>query len=118
VPPGLAGVIMTLRHRLGTATVDIVGPAGVVLVTHRLAAPGTGAMVRTEAHREALEKVVLGQFTTARPCDRKANRPPGQAALAERARLLGAAGADPAVDLEGMAEVIRLAFPGATEVSA
>jgi transposase len=118
VPPGLGGVIMTLRHRLGTATLDIVSPAGVVLVTHRLAAPGAGAVVRTEAHREALEKVVLGQFSTARPCDRKANRPPGQAALAERARLLGAAGAEPAVDLEGMAEVIRLAFPGASEVSA
>lgn len=118
VPPGLAGVIMTLRHRLGTATLDVVTPAGVVLVAHRLAAPGAGAVVRTEAHRQALEKVVLGQFSTARPCDRKANRPPGQAALAERARLLGAAGADPAVDLEGMAEVIRLAVPGATEVSA
>jgi len=118
VPPGLAGVAMTLRHRLGTATVDVVSPAGIVLVTHRLAAPGAGAMVRTEAHREALETVVLGQFSTARPCDRKANRPPGQAALAERARLLGAAGSEPAVDLENMAEVIRLAFPGATEVSA
>ena len=118
VPPGLAGVTMTLRQRLGTATLDVVSPAGVVLVTHHLAVPGTGVVVRTEAHREALEKVVLGQFTTARPSDHKANRPPGQAALAERARLLGAAGAEPAVDLEGMAEVISLAFPGATEVSA
>ncbi len=118
VAPGLAGVIMTLRHRLGTATVDVVSPAGIVLVTHTLAPPGSGAMVRTPAHREALEKVVLGQFTTARPCDRKANRPPGAAALAERARLLGPAGADPTVDLEGMAEIIRLAFPGATEVTA
>ena len=60
--------------------------------------------------------MVLGAFSTARPCDRKANRPPGAAALAERARLLGPAGAEPAVDLERMAEVIRLAFPGATVV--
>ncbi|HVM15326.1 MAG TPA: hypothetical protein VM287_13495 [Egibacteraceae bacterium] len=118
VPPGLAGTTMTLRHRLGTTSLDVATPAGVVLVTHRLAAAGAGALVRTDAHREALEKVVLGQFTTARPCDRKANRPPGTAALAERARLLGAAGAEPAVDLEGLAEVVRLAFPGATEVSA
>lgn len=117
VPPGLAGVTMTLRHRLGTTTVDVVSPAGIVLVAHALAAPGAGAMVRTPAHREALEKVVLGQFTTARPCDRKANRPPGAAALAERAKLLGPAGAEPSVDLEQMAEVIRLAFPGATDVS-
>lgn len=116
VAPGLAGVTMTLRHRLGTTTLDVVSPAGTVLVTHQLAAPGSGAMVRTAAHREALEKVVLGAFSVARPCDRKANRPPGSAALAERARLLGPAGAEPSVDLEGLAEVIALAFPGSTEV--
>jgi transposase len=117
VPPGLAGVTMTLRHRLGTTSLDVVSPTRIVLVTHELAPPGAGAMVRTPAHREALEKVVLGQFTTARPCDRKVNRPPGAAALVERARLLGPAGATPTVDLEQMAEVIRLAFPGATDVS-
>ena len=117
VAPGLAGVTMTLRHRLGTTTLDVVSPAGMVLVTHQLTAPGSGAMVRTAAHREALETVVLGAFSVARPCDRKANRPPGAAALAERARLLGPAGAEPTVDLENLAEVIRLAFPGAEEVT-
>ena len=118
VLPGLAGTTMALRHRLGTSTLEVVSPAGALLVTHDLAPAGAGAMVRTPAHREALEKVVLGAFGTARPCDRKANRPPGAMALAERARLLGPAGASPAVDLEAMAEVVRLAFPGATEVSA
>jgi transposase len=117
VPPGLAGVTMTLRHRLGTTTVDVVSPARIVLVTHTLAAPGSGLMVRTAAHREALEKVVLGQFTNARPCDRKANRPPSSAALAERARLLGAWAAEPTVDLEQMAEIIRLACPGTAELT-
>jgi len=117
VTPGLGGVELAVRHRLGTTTLDIVGPAGVVMVTHRLAAAGAGAMVRTPEHRVALEAVVLGQFSTARPCDRKANKPPGAAALAERARLMGTAGADPTVDLDGMAEVIRLAFPGTTEVT-
>ena len=91
VPPGLAGVTMTLRQRLGTTTVDVVSPAGIVLVTHQLAPAGSGTMVRTPAHREALEKVVLGQFTTARPCDRKANRAAGcggagRASQAPRAR--------------------------------
>ncbi len=117
VPPGLAGVTMTLRQRLGTDTVDVVSPAGVVLVTHRLGSPGAGMMVRTPAHREALEKVILGQFTTKRPCDRKENRPPGADALAERAKLLGAEGAEPSVDLNNMAEIIRLAFPSTTDVS-
>jgi hypothetical protein len=74
--------------------------------------------VRTAEHRAALEAVVLGQFSTARPCDRKANKPPGQAALSERARLLGNAGAEPSVDLDAIAEVIALAFPGTTQVPA
>ena len=93
-------------------------PAGVLVVIHRLAPVGAGAIIRTPAHREALEKVVLGQFSSARPCDRKENRPPGPAATAERARLLGAGGADPSIDLAAMAEVVRLAFPGTTDVSA
>ena len=115
--PGLGGLDVTLRHRLGTATVEIVSLAGQQLVSHRLAAAGAGSMVRTPEHRAALEAVVLSQFTTARPCDRKANRPPGVAALAERAKLLGSAGAEPTVDLAAMAEVIRLAFPGTTDVT-
>ncbi len=117
VNPGIGGVELTLRHRLGTATLEIVTPAGVVLVAHRLAPPGAGSMVRTPEHRAALEAVVLSQFSTARPCDRKANRPPGAAALAERARLLGSAGVEPSVDLDEMAEVIRLAFPATTGAS-
>jgi hypothetical protein len=115
VPPGLSGTVMTLRQRLGTTTLDVVAPSGVLLVTHQLAPRGAGAMVRTPAHRETLEKAVLSQFTSARPCDRKENRPPGAAALAERAKLMGQAGNEPTVDLEKMAEVIRLA--GNKEVS-
>jgi hypothetical protein len=117
VNPGLGGVGLTVRHRLGTATVEIFSPAGLMMVSHRLAPPGAGSIVRTSEHREALEKVVLGQFSVARPCDRKANKPPGSAALAERARLLGAGGVEPTVDLDRIAEVIRLAFPGSTDAS-
>jgi len=80
--------------------------------------PGAGSTVSTPAHRAALEAVVLSQFSAARPCDRKANRPPVQAALTERAALLGAEGLEPAVDLEQLAEVIRLAFPTAAPAAA
>jgi hypothetical protein len=114
----MTGTQLVLRHALGTPTLEIFSPAGVMLVSHRLAPPGAGSMVRTAAHAAGLEKVVLGQFCTARPCERKANRPPGEAALAERAKLMGPQGAEPSIDLGGMAEVIRLAFPGATEPSA
>lgn len=73
--------------------------------------------MRTPGHRAALESAVLAQFSTDRPCDRKANRPPGVAALAERARLLGPGGAEPSVDLDQLAEIVRLAFPGARDTS-
>ena len=69
--------------------------------------------MRTLEHKQALEKVVLGQFSPKKPCDRKENRPPGAAALAERAKLLGPAGAEPKVDLDELAKVIYAAFPGA-----
>jgi Mu transposase, C-terminal domain len=118
VTPGLGGAELTLRHRLGTGTVEIFTPGGTLMVTHRLAPPGAGAMVRTPAHRAALEAVVLSQFPAARPCDRKANRPPGQAALTERAALMGAEGLEPSVDLDQLAEVVRLAFPPAAPATA
>ena len=50
---------------------------------------------------------MLSAFTTARPCDRKANRPPGAAALAEAARLLGPEGRDVVVDLARYAELVE-----------
>jgi hypothetical protein len=117
VAPGLQGATMTLRHRLGTSTLEIYSRAGALLVTHELAPAGSGEMVRTPEHKQALEKVVLGQFSSKKPCDRKENRPPGAAALAERAQLLGPAGAEPKVDLDELAEVIYAAFPGAQEVA-
>ena len=113
----MSGAVLTLRHRLGTATLEVFTPAGALLVAHRLAPAGAGAVVRTPSHRAALEAAVLSQFSSDRPCDRKVNRPPGTAALAERARLLGGAGVEPVADLAGMAEVIRLAFPGTTDVT-
>jgi len=114
VNPGLGGSELTVRHRLGTTTIEIFTPAGLLLVAHRLAPPGAGMMVRTPAHKAALENAVLSQFSTARPCDRKANKPPGGAALAERAKLLGSAGVEPAVDLAALADIVQRAFPGAT----
>ncbi len=114
VAPGMGGSEVTLRHRLGTASLEIFSPAGTQLVSHRLAPTGAGKMVRTEAHRAALEAVVLSQFSTDRPCDRKANKPPGKAALVERERLVGRSSPEPSVDLDAMAEIISLAFGGET----
>jgi transposase len=106
VAPGLGGSELTLRHRLGSATIEVHAPSGALLVSHRLAPPGAAMVVRTPAHHKALETVVLSQFSTERPCDRKANRPPGAAALAEAARLLGPEGRDVIVDLSRYAELV------------
>jgi transposase len=105
VPPGLAGTTLELRHRLTSATVEIVAPSGAALAQHRLAPPGAGTLVRSREHHAALEATVLSAFTTRRPCDRKSNRPPGPGALIEAARLLGAEGREPVVDLARYAEV-------------
>jgi DNA replication protein DnaC len=51
VPPGLGETVLTLRHRLGTASLEIFSPSGTELVSHRLARRGAGAVIRTEAHR-------------------------------------------------------------------
>jgi len=105
VPPGLTDSTMAVRHRLGSATVEIVSPTGAVLVSHRLAPAGAGTIVRSVEHHAALEKAVLSAFTTQRPCDRKANRPPGADAVAAAAKLLGAEGRSVVVDLATYAEL-------------
>jgi transposase len=105
VPPGLTDVDLSLRHRLGSATVEIHSPVGGLLAAHRLAPPGAGSIVRSVEHHRALERVVLSAFTTERPCDRKANRPPGPEALVAAAALLGNEGRPVAVDLAAYAEL-------------
>ena len=105
VPPGLSGSELTLCHRLGTATVQVHSTAGVMLVSHRLAPAGAGTIVRTAAHRAELERVVLSAFTTGRPCDRKANHPPGAGARAEATKLLAGLGPEVLVDLARYADL-------------
>ncbi len=88
VPPGLIGTQVTVRHRLGTAGIEIVSATGILLASHYRETPGGGYVVRDPAHKSALEHVVLAAFTTDPPCRRKANRPPGDGARAEAAKLL------------------------------
>ena len=49
--PGHTGLEMTLRHRLGTGSVEIFSPAGLQLVSHTLAPPGCGASPRASRAR-------------------------------------------------------------------
>jgi hypothetical protein len=107
VAPGLMGVTVLVRQRLGTPTLSIVGPTGSTLATHRVAPAGAGTLVRSAEHHAALEKSVLSAFSTRRPCEKKSNRPPGPEALAEAARLLGDEGGDVVVDLARYAELVE-----------
>jgi transposase len=92
VPPGLGGAEVTVTHRLGSPALAIATASGAVIACHRRAPDGAGALVRDSGHVTALEKAVLASFSAAPPCRRKQRRPPSAAALAEAARLRGAAG--------------------------
>lgn len=105
VPPGFIGAEVTVRHRLGSRAVEVVSRSGLVIAKHPLQPRGAGALMRTDEHRHALEEVVLSAFTTAPRCKRKANRPPGDEALAEAARLRGAQDRDVVVDLTRYADL-------------
>lgn len=99
VPPGLVGGHVQVCWRLGAETFTI-SAAGVVVATHRHASRGAQRTVRLPEHTAALENVVLDAFSSERPCKRKVNRPPSDAALAMAAELLGDRGADPVIDLD------------------
>jgi transposase len=106
-PPGLIGAEVRVRHRLGTNGVEILSAAGTPIASHRREAPGMGYVLRAPEHDAALQTEVLGAFTTAPPCRRKANRPPSAAARGEAAKLLGATSDDVVVDLARYAELVE-----------
>jgi hypothetical protein len=99
VPPGLVGGHVQVRWRHGTDTARF-HAGGHLVVEHRLAPRGAQRTVRLPEHTAALENVVLAQFSDARPCRRKVNRPPSDAALRLAAELIGDRGADPVIDLD------------------
>jgi len=107
VGPELAGQTVTLRARLGELHVEILAPSGAAVARHRRAPSGADQIVRSSEHAIALERVVLNEFTSAKACPRKPNRPPGDAALAEAARLRGHDGAATVVDLATYAEIAK-----------
>jgi len=61
VPPGLSGSVLLVRQRIGSPTADVVAASGAILVTHRLAPDGSGALV--------------GPSSTARPSSGRCSRP-------------------------------------------
>lgn len=109
VGPGHIGQAVTVCARLGELHLEILSPAGRRIARHRRAPAGAGQLLQSTGHARLLESAVLDAFTTDRACRRKANRPPGTAALAEAARLRGHDPAGVVVDLEDYARIARVA---------
>ena len=100
LPPSVIGTEVSVRWRLGDTSFDVISASGRLVATHRKAPRGQGRVVRLPDHTEALEKVVLASFSTARPCKPKPNRPPSAAALAIAADIGSVvAETDPVIDL-------------------
>ncbi len=114
VPPGHGGQRVTVRHRLGAGTVDVVTAAGTVLARHRREPDHAGAVVRDSGHVAALEKKVMAARGEAgRPCRRKERRPPPAAALSEAAAIRGQSGGGATVtDFAAWAAEARPLRPG------
>jgi hypothetical protein len=87
VPPGYASQPLTVRARVGEPHLRIVTATGIKVATHRRAPAGAEQTIRTSEHATQLERAVLDAFTTQTSCRRKLNRPPGDGALAELAKL-------------------------------
>ena len=100
VPPSVVGSEVTVRWRLGDPRFDVVSASGQLVAAHRKVPRGQGRVVRLPQHTEALHKVVLAAFTTARPPKPKPNRPPTAAALAIAADIGGSVSRpEPVTDL-------------------
>jgi transposase len=110
VPPGYARQPLTVRARVGEPHLRIVTATGIKVATHRRAPAGAEQTVRTSEHATQLERAVLDAFTTQTACRSKTNRPPGNHALAELAKLHGqTATVAPVVSLTDYARLAEVA---------
>ncbi len=109
VAPGHIAQTVTVRARLGELHLEILSQAGRRIARHRRAPAGAGQVLQAPEHARLLEQVVLDAFTTDKPCRRKLNRPPGEAALSEAARLRGHNPGGVVVDLEAYARIAKVA---------
>jgi hypothetical protein len=89
VPPGYAGQPLVLRARVGEPHLQILTTTAIKIATHRRAPTGAQQTIRSTEHAVQLERAVLDAFTTQTTCRSKINRPPGDGALAELAKLHG-----------------------------
>jgi transposase len=109
VPPGYAAQTVTVRARLADVHLEIYSQAGRRIARHRRAPNGAGQVLRSPEHARLLEQAVLAGYTTRKNCPPKPNRPPGERALAEAARLRGQDPGGVVVDLDQYARIAKIA---------
>lgn len=111
VPPGYAGQPLIVRARVGEPHLRIVTGTGIKVATHRRAPNGAEQTIRSPEHQVQLERAVLDAFTTQTTCRSKLNRPPGDEALAELAKLHGQPPSEiaPVVSLADYAKLAEVA---------
>ncbi|WUE08577.1 IS21 family transposase [Nonomuraea sp. NBC_00507] len=115
VPPGHAGEVMLVRHRLGTGVLEVVTAGGAVLAAHARAVDHAGVVIEAAGHVAALEAKVLAaraRLGGGGPCPHKTRRPLSPAARAEADRLRGTgAAAAPVADFAAYAAAARPLTP-------
>ena len=93
VPPEVAHTAVTVLHRLGGDSIDIVIRSAtgrpIMLARHLLAPVGAGAIIRTDTHVTALNAAALAAASPVQPHRRKQRIPPGPAAQAAAALIAG-----------------------------
>jgi len=82
VPPELVHHLVAVSSRLGTHTIDIATPSGIVIARHQLAGDGAGVMIRDHQHVTALDHAAMAAFSDLPAHRRKQRIPPGVAARA------------------------------------
>jgi hypothetical protein len=110
VPPAYAARTVTVIAGVGDPIIRVVSGAGEVIAQHHRAPAGAEQTVRSVEHARLLEAAVLDAFTTQTTCQTKVNRPPGETALAELARLKGVVDEPtPVISLERYAHLATVA---------
>ncbi|MGH7866336.1 MAG: Mu transposase domain-containing protein, partial [Candidatus Dormibacteraceae bacterium] len=104
---GLEGAVVTVRHRLNSLELELISASGALLGKHRRQPDGAGLIVRSAEQQSSLEKVVMANFATARPCSRKLNRPPSVEAMAAALKLTTLAEREVVIDLGLYAELTQ-----------
>lgn len=115
VPPELAMGEVTVSHQLGGEHIDIATTGGTVIARHRLAAEGSGVMVRDHGHVLALDTMAMATANTGGPAHRRKQRLPPNEKARSAAKLLRNSTSDKSDDIESATVIDMSAYERAAQ---